>query len=145
MATMHERTGRCLCGAVRLRARVSDAVQACHCVQCQRWTGGGPYVSVEAEWLEVEGEPAIRSYRASAWGERMFCGTCGSTLFWRMQGHAPRSIPVGVLDDQTGLSVTEEIYVDHRPGWLPAFPDAVQSTEAEETAKLAKFLQGEAP
>jgi hypothetical protein len=140
-----ERTGRCLCGAVRIRARVSSGVQACHCVQCQRWTGGGPYLCVHAERLEVEGEDAIRSYRASAWGERLFCGTCGSTLFWRMQGHPSRSVPVGLLDDQTGLSVTEEIFVDHRPGWLPAWPGAVQSTEAQETAKLAEFLKGDAP
>jgi hypothetical protein len=142
---MEARTGRCLCGAVRVTARIAPEVQACHCVQCQRWTGGGPYLCVPVEGLEIEGSETIRVHHASTWGERAFCGVCGSTLYWRMQGHAIRSVAVGLLDDQTGLTVTEEIFVDHRPGWLPAWPGAAQKTEAEETAILAEVLKGDAP
>jgi len=138
------RSGQCLCGAVRFTARVEPGVCACHCTQCQRWTGGGPLFSVRVHDLELSGTEAIRSYRASAWGERAFCGTCGTTLYWRMQGRPIAYAALGLLDDQSGMSVTEEIFTDHRPDWLPPWPAASQSTEAEEMAKLADFLDGEA-
>ncbi len=143
MKAMATRTGQCLCGAVTFRGDVAPGIQACHCVQCQRWTGGGPLMSVRVRDLEITGEDAIHAYRASDWGERAFCGTCGSTLYWRMQGRPIAYVAVGLLDDQSGLAVTEEIFVDHRPGWLKPWDGANQSTEAEEMAKLEEFLAGE--
>ncbi|MGB0496804.1 MAG: GFA family protein [Rubricella sp.] len=139
-------TGGCICGAVRVEGHLAGTtVQACHCTQCQRWTGGGPLLSVRVSDLKITGEDAISSYRASDWGERAFCGTCGSTLYWRMQGRPIAYIAVGLLDDQSGLTVTEEIFTDTRPGWLPEWHGASQSTQAEELAKLHAFLEGEKP
>lgn len=137
------RSGGCLCGAVRFSALVSPEIQACHCTQCQRWTGGGPFFTARVQDLELTGETQAQPYRHSTWGERLFCGICGTTLFWRMQGHPSRSVAAGLLDDQSGLTVTEEIFVDDRPGWLKPWPGAAQSTEAEEVAKLHAFLEGE--
>ena len=137
-------TGGCLCGAVTVRATLSDpSVQLCHCVQCQRWTGGGPLASVRVSDLDVTGLEGVARYRASAWGERVFCPTCGSTLWWQMQGRPVAFIAVGLLDDQSGLEVRQEIFVDHRPGWLPAWPGAEQSTEAQELEALHAFLADE--
>jgi hypothetical protein len=116
---------------------------ACHCVQCQRWTGGGPLVTARATDLEISGGDRVLAYHASTWGERAVCGTCGSTLYWRMQGKPVASLAVGLLDDQSGLSVTEEIFVDFRPDWLPAFRGASQSTQAEQAAKLDAYLAGD--
>ena len=48
---MAQRTGQCLCGAVTFTADVGDGVLACHCTQCQRWTGGGPYLCVSVSDL----------------------------------------------------------------------------------------------
>ncbi|PRY92995.1 hypothetical protein BCF33_1859 [Hasllibacter halocynthiae] len=139
------REGGCLCGAVRVRAEVGSGIQACHCSQCQRWTGGGPLWSVRVADLVVAGEDAVRTFRMSEWGERAFCGTCGSTLWWRMRGKSIAYVTTGLLDDQSGLTVDQEIFVDHRPGWLPPFAGASQSTEAEEMVALAKHLEGERP
>ena len=138
-----DRQGGCLCGAVRFTARIRPGILACHCKMCQRWTGGGPLLCVRAESVTFEGHPEMASYRASGWGERLFCPTCGSTLSWKMQDGPIRDIAVGLLDDQTGLGVHEEIFVDHRPGWLPAFAGASQGTEAEQMAKLAAHLGGD--
>ena len=139
-------TATCLCGAVRIDCTVpKPEVEACHCRQCQIWTGGGPYYSVRIEDAEIAGEENVGTYRASAWAERAFCRTCGTNLFWRMQGRPLRSISAGLLPEQSALRVTEEIFVDRRPGWLPAWPDATQSTEAEQEAILDAFLKGEAP
>ena len=41
------------------------------------------------------------------------------------------------------MEMREEIFVDHRPGWLPAWPDATEHTEAEMQAQLADFLEGD--
>ena len=144
MNAVAKRTGQCLCGAVTFKADVASGIQACHCGQCQRWTGGGPLVSVRATDLEIAGADRVAAYHASKWGERAFCGTCGSTLYWRMQGRPVAYVAVGLLDDQSGLTVTDEIFVDHRPPWLKPWPGATQSTEAEEMAKLQEFLAGEA-
>ncbi len=140
---MSRATGHCVCGAVRFRGRIEPGIQACHCTQCQRRTGGGPLFSVRVTDLEITGEDRVSAYHASTWGERAVCGTCGSTLYWRMQGRPIAYIAPGLLDDQSGLAVAEEIFVDHRPSWLPAFAGARQSTEAEEMAKLAAFQLGE--
>lgn len=139
--TRRDVTGGCLCGAVRFTGTLtSDAIGACHCKQCQRWTGGGPLLCVTMEGVEMTGEPAL--FRISEWGERGFCNTCGTTLFWRMQGKPTTTVAVGALDDQTGLTVREEIFVDHRPAWLPVWEGASQSTEAQEFAKLDAALNG---
>lgn len=139
------RTGRCLCGAVTFSASLpGDAVQACHCRQCQRWTGGGPLFAVRVKDLQIAGEDNIRAYHASDHGERAFCGTCGSTLYWRLQGRTIAFLPVGVFDDQSGLTVREEIFVDHRPGWLPAWEGAAQHDESAMQAQLDAFLKKEA-
>lgn len=100
-------------------------------------------MSVRVTNTRFEGEPPFASHRPSEWGERLVCGTCGSTLSWKMQGKPISYLAVGLLDDQSGLSVTEEIFVDHRPAWLPPFAGATQSTEAEELAKLATYLSGD--
>lgn len=138
---MAQRTGKCLCGAVSISADIVGGVQACHCVQCQRWTGGGPLFAIRADNLEISGgETAAESYCASTWGERVVCKSCGSTLWWKMQNRAPDFVCVGLLDDQSDLTVTEEIFVDHRPAWLPPFEGANQSTEAEQIAKFDAWM-----
>ena len=146
MSAGHERTGGCLCGAARFTARLSrPEIGACHCVQCQRWTGGGPYFAVPVDSVTFENADGAATYRASDWGERAFCRTCGSPLYWRMVGREIGNVPAGLLDDQTGLTVAAEIFIDHRPGWLPAWPEATQSTEDEEFAKLREALGGDKP
>ena len=134
---MARKTGQCLCGAVTFTAVVGDTIQACHCVQCQRWTGGGPYFAVAIDNLEMPGAESMRDHHAS---ERTVCGTCGSTIYWKMQGKAPQTLAAGLLDDQSGMRVTEEIFVDYRPRWIPAFGGAGQSAEADEMAKLDAYL-----
>ena len=139
------RTGHCLCGTVSFTAEVTGEMTACHCSQCQRWTGGGPYLSARARNVFVSGGETARVYHASDWAERVSCATCGSILWWKMQGKPVAFVAVGLLDDQSGLKVTEEVFADYRPEWLPPFEGATQSTEAEEMVKLEAYLaeQGE--
>ena len=141
---MTQRTGQCLCGAVRVAGDFEDGIMACHCRQCQSWTGGSPLYTVAARGpVEVTGAEAVAAYRASTWGERGFCATCGSTLWWRMQGKPLSGVAPGLFAGQDGLAVTDEIFTDCRAGWTPPFDGARQSTEAEEMAKLEAYMKGQ--
>ncbi len=141
---MNARTGTCLCGAISFSAEVKPEIGACHCTQCQRWSGGGPLIVAYVDGLEMVGEDKAGAYHASKWGERIFCKTCGSVISWRMQGKPTSAVSVGLLDDQSGLTLAEEIFVDYRPDWMPPFPGASQSTEAQEMAKLKAYEEREA-
>lgn len=135
-----KRDGQCLCGSIRIRATITDpAIGACHCGQCRRWCGGSPYFAIRVSDVEVEGD--LASYRASEWGERLHCPSCGTPVTWRMQGKEISNLAVGLFDDQSGWEVKSEIFVDRRAHWLPAWPKATQSTEAQEYAKLDDYLK----
>ncbi len=137
-------TGGCLCGAVRFRATLPETtLTACHCNQCQRWTGGGPLYSIRVRDLQLEGEDAITAYHASGYGERAFCSICGTTLYWRMQGQPIAFLTPALFDDQSNFRVGEEIFVDHRAAWQPPYEGATQSTEAEQQQLLADYLAKE--
>lgn len=137
-------TGQCLCGAVKFEANeVADTFQACHCNECQRWTGGGPLYAIRAKGVVVKGEEDIRAYHHSKHGERAVCAVCGTTLYWKLKGRGIAFLALGVLDDRSGKTLTEEIFVDHRPDWLPPVAGATQSTEAEMKAQLDAFLNKE--
>lgn len=135
------RQGHCLCGAVTFEATItSPSVQLCHCAQCRRWTGGGALSVVRVQDATVTGEDHIGRYHASAHGERGFCQSCGTTLFWKMKGGSLSFLPVGLFDDQSGLEVKEEIFVDCRPDWMPPYAGANQSTEAEQMQLFADYM-----
>lgn len=85
--------GRCACGAVRYRL-LSEPFDAgyCHCRICQL-TSGAPVMAFATvpldDFVVVEGELSIRA--SSAFGERGFCGTCGTPLTMHVT-HQPDTI-----------------------------------------------------
>ena len=96
--------------------------------------------SIAAENVEFAGQESVSEYFMSDWGARGFCRACGTTLYWRMRDRGVTSLAVGLLDDQAGLALTEEIFCDRRPEWLPAVPGSSQSTEADEMQKLVDYM-----
>jgi hypothetical protein len=127
---MTERTGRCLCGAVTLRATPEPHVHACHCGMCRRW-GGAPMMGVNCGTkVALEGGQVAR-HRSSDWAERGFCATCGTHLFYFFVPKAAYIMPVGVFDDQSGLDFAGEIYIDRKPDWYAFAGDRKRQTEAE--------------
>jgi len=129
---------------VRVDALIdAQNITACHCGQCRRWTGGGPYFSTSVTDPKIEGEKHIALYAASEWGERGYCRHCGTTLFWKMKGKPIHNLAAGLFDDQTYLSVKQEIFVDRRAPWQGAWDGAKHSTEAQEFAKRDAALEGD--
>ena len=97
-------TGRCLCGAVRWRARAPARWMAnCHCEDCRRANGAAyaSWIGLDAgrfEW--VGATPA--AFVSSPGVTRRFCPTCGTPLSFESE-RWPEEIHLlaGTLDDPT--------------------------------------------
>ncbi len=85
------REAKCCCGACAIQVKGEPAINAvCHCENCKRRTGTAfgwsAYFPNENVTATIG---AFRTYsiRGDAGSEnsqeRVFCGTCGTTLFWR--------------------------------------------------------------
>lgn len=126
-----DKTGSCLCGAVKYKATGLKAeMGSCHCSMCRKWSGG-PALSVQPEALEIEGKDAITTYSSSKWAERAFCKHCGSNLFYKVKNPEIHVLWAGSLDDLDGLSLGSEIYIDHKPEGYAFAGDHPRLTEKE--------------
>jgi hypothetical protein len=116
-----EREGGCLCGAVRFTARLTGTnFGVCHCPMCRKWTGSALLgITVPLGNVEWRGAEHISKRQSSAWGERAWCRECGSHLWFRVTVEGKYGgnveLPVGTFDDENGLQMTNEIYIDHKP------------------------------
>ncbi|WP_300973704.1 GFA family protein [Sphingomonas sp. LHG3406-1] len=115
--------GGCMCGAVRYEIRegaqpVHHAL--CHCRDCQR-ASGTPATSwslFQREDVTISGEP--RSYQSSEHAERQFCGTCGTSLFYRNEQIFPGQIDIqsATFDHPDAFPVQGQIQTAERIGWM---------------------------
>jgi hypothetical protein len=118
MAAGERIDGRCLCGAARFSAELSDGfMSVCHCGMCRRWTSGVfMSLAVKPESLRLEDEAAFGLFASSAEAERGFCRTCGSPLFWRARDGSSADVSVQAVDDPSRFPFELEIYLDEKPG-----------------------------
>ena len=147
---MSDRTGGCLCGAVRFTARnVPENFGACHCDMCRRWTGSALLgVTVPDGDVTWEGAEHIATRATSSWAERAWCRECGSGLWFRVTREGDYSgkveLPIGLFDDANGMVMTNEIYIDHKPdSFAYAGEGRKLMTRADCVAKFAVLDGGE--
>ncbi len=122
--TTVERTGGCLCGAVRYRVRGEPVhIGRCHCADCRKESGSA--FTVYAQWpieaFDISGDIA-------AYDGRGFCPRCGSRLLNPADpGDTLIEIRVGSLDDAPfDLTPEAEIWVRSREAWIPPVKGAEQ-------------------
>ena len=78
--------GACYCGDVKINGTVSaDKVMACHCKDCQEFSGA-PFRAVavmSAEQVAISGAFKEHTKIADSGNERVqgFCGNCGSQIY----------------------------------------------------------------
>ena len=128
-------TGQCLCGAVQFTGAPIEGrgIHVCHCGQCRRWGGGGPFMAIRLEGgVSMPESDALVWYVSSDIGERGFCRHCGTSLFWRAPG-AGLDIAVNVssLPEGHGQQISEHIWVDDKPGFYDFIDDAPRKTAAQ--------------
>ncbi|MFC7400372.1 GFA family protein [Chelatococcus sp. GCM10030263] len=130
--------GGCLCGAVRFAAvPAKNAMDVCHCGMCRRWTGG-VLMTVPCAKVTMADESAVKVYASSDWGERVFCGTCGSSLFWRVRGKSDHvAVSVQSFDDMSPFVFAEEIFIDEKPALYNFAGERPRKTGAEVMAEFA--------
>jgi hypothetical protein len=115
------RSGGCLCGAVRFEAVLTSLeFGACHCEMCRRWTGSALLgITMPEGNVTWHGAQHIAKAQTSSWAERGWCRDCGSNLYFKVTADTPYKgdieLPIGLLDDASGLTMTNEIYIDHKP------------------------------
>ena len=106
IATHH---GRCECGGVEYKVvgALRD-VWNCHCARCKRITGHHFAATAAVVSAITITETTLRWYSPEPTVAYGFCGTCGSSLFWRTTAR-PESISIcaGTLNSPTGLTTTQ--------------------------------------
>ncbi len=124
--------GACLCGAIRITAKVKgNGVGACHCSMCRKW-GGGPFLAVECESkVDFEGAEQISIFESSDWAERGFCQKCGTHIFYRLKEEGHYAIPVGLFDGGDEWILSEQIFIDQKPSFY-SFAEATKDLTGEE-------------
>ncbi|MDX1576141.1 MAG: GFA family protein [Kiloniellales bacterium] len=138
-------TGGCLCGAIRYRATAAPLrAMICHCETCRRVSGSAflSFVHFAKDRFTWESDEPTR-YRSSAYAERGFCPTCGSTLSMHEEVLGDRvQVSLGSLDRPEDVAPEDHVWTQSQLPWLevaddlPRFPqssDAVPSRALEET------------
>lgn len=124
-------SGKCLCGAVSFKAKTVPHVGACHCTMCRKW-GSGPFMDVDCgNDVTFTGEEHIKTFSSSDWAERGFCSKCGSNLFYRLKHNGQTLMAAGLLDDDAGLSMGMQVFVDERPPYYSFSQKTKELTGAE--------------
>lgn len=143
-----ERTGGCMCGAVRFAATdVPDQFGICHCEMCRRWTGSALLgVSVPTDRIRWTNEAQIATLQSSEWAERAWCRRCGSALYYRVTAEGPfygkTEVPIGLFDDPNGFTLDNEIYYDMKPDSFAFVGDGHRKLTRQQC--LEKFAPPEA-
>lgn len=131
--------GQCLCGGVKFVTRAPHHIDACHCKMCQRWAGA---VFIGADYRNADDVKFIEDkslfwYASSDWAKRGFCGTCGSSLFYRLKDKNDFwAVCAGSLDLPDGLKLGQEIFIDEKPDLFDLAGDQPKLTGAEFLATL---------
>lgn len=138
------RSGSCICGAVTFVITEPVAeTGACHCGMCRKWSGGVFLgIRVPRGGVQIEGEDNLSIYTSSAWAERAFCKTCGSSIFYRVTAPGPMNgemhFGMGTLADTSDIALTGELYIDLKPdAYAFAGEGRHQMTEAEVLAMFS--------
>jgi hypothetical protein len=116
-------TASCSCGQLRLACEGDPVrVSICHCLDCQKRTGG--VFGVQARFL---GEAVTIEGRAAQWtrlGDSgqpntfNFCPVCASTVYWELEGPTCFvAIAVGAFADPNFPPPQISVYEERRHAW----------------------------
>lgn len=115
-------SGGCACGSVRYRLSGEPWDTGwCHCRTCQLSSAAPAIVFstvMAGEFAFVEGETLVKRFRSSSFGERQFCGACGTLLTMKVD-HQRDTIDftVATLDHPDAVQPGFHIFFGSRIAW----------------------------
>jgi hypothetical protein len=127
---MSNRLASCSCGQLTAQVKGEPVrVSICHCLACQRRTGG-PFAEqarfprenvsisgVSTEYVRVGDEGTRARFH--------FCPTCGSTVYYEPEAfEAFLVIPVGAFADPSFPAPLVSVYESRMHQWVVPPPDA---------------------
>lgn len=121
--------GQCLCGNVAIEMADNKALHACHCNNCRTW-GGSAGFTVHAQGIKTENADDISTFQSSEWGERAFCKTCGTHLYFHQLGTDNYYLSAGLFDN-AGFELTSQIFIDKQACYYQLANDTPKLTESE--------------
>jgi hypothetical protein len=118
------REGGCSCGSVRYRLTDEPLfVHCCHCLNCQRQTGGAFVINalIEADRLElVTGEPQVVEVpRDDGSAQQIFrCPNCQIAVYSCYSHPAVYFVRAGTLDEPASVSPDVHIFTRSKLPWV---------------------------
>ncbi len=113
--TLKSYEGRCLCGAVRIKAASQrPKMRACHCDMC-RQQNSGAFMSLQFDQDSIMVNGPVTVYGSSEWAERAFCPACGSTLWYSTKHDGNRYLAAGLFPNAADAELFQEFFTDMCP------------------------------
>lgn len=116
-------TGGCMCGAVRyeLQSEPFDCGW-CHCRTCQLSSGAPAQAFAcvrRGDWVVTSGADSIRTIQSSSFGQRSFCGECGTPIYVTVD-HQPGTLDFSAvtLDDPDAVPPEYHIFWSSKISWF---------------------------
>jgi hypothetical protein len=133
--------GRCSCGAVTYRLTSPPMfVHCCHCLDCQRQTGGAFVLNalIEADRVEIlsgETQPFPQPTDSGRSHTIHRCPKCGTAMWSNYGGlSAIRFVRIGTLEQPSALKPDVHIYTRSKQPWV-VLPEGVPAFEAYYSSK----------
>lgn len=118
----------CTCGQLAVTCAGDPVrVSVCHCLACQQRTGSAFGVQARFPRAQVtflgSGTEFVRTGDSGGRASFRFCPTCGTTVFWVIDG-LPEfvTVAVGAFADPGFMAPTVSVYEERRHAWALA-PD----------------------
>jgi hypothetical protein len=140
--------GGCRCGRVRYRATVDKLpnVYACHCLDCQTWSGSAfsaQFILPESQ-LEVTGEPQIYELTSPDGARTSYqraCPVCFTRVYNTDSARPGLAVVrAGTLDRSDELEVVAHIWTRRKMGGIVVPDDAPSWPEGAPPAEFVAIL-----
>jgi hypothetical protein len=143
-------TGGCTCQAVRFQVNAMPLlVYACHCTECQRWSGSAFSLSmpVAASCFRLTRgtpKPYRRTGASGVESTYWFCGNCGGRAYGQTDNRPEIAVVrAGTLDDTSWLRPTAHVYLRSAQAWerIPNNAECFEVTPADFASLAGQWQQ----